>query len=265
VGNQAKNHNESDSKNGRKVDVLRQDSDLGGMAGLLEGFLRKFRNLAFLMLLIPVFGLSILCLSISITPSIVFFRWIYGVSTQYGMISSSFMLGFGLVFSYLLYGFTVILVAPAINFILPLRLKAWRGSWHSIQTIPWYVHNALTYLVRYTFLEFFTPTPFNILFYRLMGMKIGKGVVINTTNISDPCMITLGDYVTIGGSATLIGHYGQKGFLVISPVEIGAHTTIGLKASIMGGVKIGKKVSIKPHTVLVPNTNIPDGETVGFY
>ncbi len=58
--------------------------------------------------------------------------------------------------------------------------------------------------------------------------------LINTTNISDPCMITLGDYVTVGGSVTIFGHYGQKGYLIIEPVEIGNGTTIGLKSSIMG-------------------------------
>jgi acetyltransferase-like isoleucine patch superfamily enzyme len=117
-------------------------------------------------------------------------------------------------------------------------------------------------MVRFTFLEFITPSPLNILFYRMMGMKIGKGVVINSSNISDPCLITLGDYVTVGGSATIFAHYGQRGYLVVAPVVIGKGTNIGLKASVMGGSVIGENVMIKPHTAVLPKTQIPDGETV---
>ena len=117
-------------------------------------------------------------------------------------------------------------------------------------------------MVRLSFLDFVTPSPLNVLFYRMMGMKIGKGVVINTTNISDPSLITLGDYVTVGGSATIFAHYGQKGYLIIAPVTVGSGTNIGLKASIMGGVTVGKNVTIKPHVALLPKTDIPDGETV---
>jgi acetyltransferase-like isoleucine patch superfamily enzyme len=141
-------------------------------------------------------------------------------------------------------------------------VRPWRGGWFSIQSIPWYIHNALTYLVRYTFLDFLTPTPFNLLFYRMMGMKIGKGVVINTTNISDPCLITIEDYVTIGGSATLFAHYGQKGYLIVSSLHIKKGATIGLKASIMGDVVIGENATITAHTVIMPKSRIGDNQVV---
>lgn len=96
-----------------------------------------------------------------------------------------------------------------------------------------------------------------------MGMKIGTGTVINTAYISDPSMIQMGKKVTIGGSVTIVGHYGQAGLLIISPVRIGDNCTIGLKASIMGGVTIGNNVKIMPHSVVMPKTTIPDGETWG--
>ena len=117
--------------------------------------------------------------------------------------------------------------------------------------------------MRYTFAKFMTPTPLSVLFYKMMRMKIGRAVQINTTNISDPCMIELGDKVTIGGSATLIGHYGSAGFLVLAPVRIGNKVTIGLRAIIMGDVEIGNNVRILPNSVVMPKTRIPDGEIWG--
>ena len=92
----------------------------------------------------------------------------------------------------------------------------------------------------------------------MMGMKIGKGSMINTSNISDPCLIEIGDYVTIGGSATLVAHYGQKGMLVIEKLIIHDKATIGLKASLFGDVVIGKGALVKAHEVVMPKTRIPD-------
>ncbi|MCB0368179.1 MAG: hypothetical protein KDD45_01760, partial [Bdellovibrionales bacterium] len=169
----------------------------------------------------------------------------------------------GLAFGYFLYGFSLIFLAPLCNFLIRGYLKAWRGPYYSLESIKWYVHNGLTYLVRFTFLEFITPTPFNILFYKMMGMKIGKGVIINSTWISDPSLIELGDKVTIGGSVTIVGHYGQGGLLVIAPVKIGKGCTLGLKSTIMGGAIIEDGAKILPHTVVLPKTHIPAGETWG--
>jgi acetyltransferase-like isoleucine patch superfamily enzyme len=142
---------------------------------------------------------------------------------------------------------------------MPFRVKPFRGPYYSLTSVPWYIHNAYTYVVRYTFLEFVTPTPLNVLFYKMMGMKIGKGVHINTTNISDPALIELEDKVTIGGSATIIAHYASQGYLIVERVRIGKGTTIGIKATIMGDVEIGEGAIIAPHEVVYPKSRIPAG------
>lgn len=246
----------------QREDVLTVVSDKKGPQGVVETFLRRFRNLSFILLITPLAVVCCLCLGVSVAPGMWLFDQVNILSQEWFMPLRYVALGCAVSGGYLLYGLTLIFVVPLVNFILPLRIKPFRGPWYSLAAIPWYVHNALTYMVRFTFLEFLTPTPLNILFYRMMGMKIGKGVVINTTNISDPAMITLEDYVTVGGSATIFGHYGQKGYLVIAPVRVGKGTNIGLKASIMGGAQIGENVTLKPHTCVLPKTVIGDGETV---
>ncbi|MCB0419933.1 MAG: hypothetical protein KDD61_03005 [Bdellovibrionales bacterium] len=246
----------------KKLDILAKTSDIPGLAGQFETFIRRFRTIAFLLVLIPIFLLSMACMGLASAPGIFIWNWLYEVSMSWTPVLRFVSLGIGLSFAYLVYGISLIFIVPLVNFLLPLRLKEWRGIWFSLQTIPWYAHNALTYVVRYTFLEFVTPTPLNVLFYKMMGMKIGKGVVINTTHISDPCMITIEDYVTIGGSAHIFAHYGQKGILIVSPVVIKKGATIGLKSSIMGDVVIGEKAIVKPHTAVMPKTRVPDGATI---
>jgi hypothetical protein len=245
-----------------KEDVHTTTSDKPGFVGYAETFLRRFRNLSFAILLSPLIVISLFCVGVSAAPGLWFYDFVSQATAGWLTPLRYMAVGCALSAAYFSYGICLIFVVPAVNFLMPFKPKAFRGPYYSLGAVPWYIHNGLTYIVRFTFLEFVTPTPLNILFYRLMGMKIGKGVVINTTFISDPCLITLEDFVTVGGSATIFAHYGQKGYLVIAPVTVGKGTNVGLKASIMGGCKIGADVNIKPHTAVLPKTEIPDGETV---
>ncbi len=111
-------------------------------------------------------------------------------------------------------------------------------------------------LARYTVLPFFQSTPIINAFYKAMGMKLGKGCIINTVNIQDACLIEIGDYVTIGGSATIFCHYGQAGFLVIAPVKIEDYVTIGLKASVFGDTIIERNTLVPAHEVILPKSRI---------
>lgn len=169
--------------------------------------------------------------------------------------------GLALAASYFTYGLTLLLVAPALNLVLGGRLKPYRGSAVSLAALRWYVHCTLTLVVRYSFLEFVTPSPFAQLYYRLMGMKIGRHVTINSTAIADPSLIEMEDGVTIGGTASIMAHYAQGGYLVIAPVRLRAGATIGLRAIVMGGVEVGEKAKVLAGSFVLPNTRIPAGET----
>lgn len=241
-----------------KVDIRGITSERKGSWGAVETFMRSFRNLFFLLLLLTVAIYCIMCLGVAIYPSVLIFNYFSGLAGGVPPWFGALIISCSLGLSYVIYGFSVVLVVPIFNLpVLPF-VKPMRGNWFSLETVPWFIHNALTYIARYTFLDLLTPSPLNILFFKMMGMKIGKGVMINSSNISDPCLIQLGDYVLIGGSAHLLAHYGQKGFLVISRTVIKKGVTIGLKASIMGGVEIGERVIIPPHHVVFPKTVIPD-------
>lgn len=205
-------------------------------------------------------ALDVLCIGVSLWPGITLFKAVSAFSAGTPELLRNLALGLSVAAGFLLYGLTLIFFVPLVNKLLPLKVKPHRATWYSLSVVPWYYHNALTYLVRYTFLEFITPTPLNILFYKMMGMKVGKGTIINTTNISDPCLIEIGDYVTIGGSATLVAHYGMKGFLIIDRLVIEDKATIGLRASVFGDVVIGKGAMVKAHDVVMPKTRIPPRE-----
>lgn len=218
-------------------------------------------------MILPLYVLGSGILGLSVAPGVALVGWAYRSSLEWSVWARSWAIGSSVVGAIFLTGVMMIFILPATNRVFMLLLggglKPWRGPYYSLEAIRWYIHNGITYMLRYTVLELFTPSPLAHVFYKMMGMRIGQGAVINTTAISDPSLITIGEKVTLGGSVTIVAHYGQGGYLVLAPVEIGDGATIGLKASVMGGAKIGKGAKILPHSVVMPKTVIPDAETWG--
>jgi hypothetical protein len=234
-----------------------------GLSGLFEATLRRFKLATRIIVLLPLYAFAGTLLGTAAAPGVSLFTYALEHTQGWGIVPRAFVLGPAAGVAYYAYGFTLIALVPLVNFAFRLRLKAWRGAYNSFEVLPWFLHNGLTYLARYTFLEMITPTPFSILFYRGMGMKIGRNVELNSTHLSDPSLITIGDKVTIGGSAVVVGHYAAGGFLVLAPVIIEEGATVGLQAVVMGGVHIGKKARVLPNSFVAPKTRIPDGETWG--
>ncbi len=255
--------NFNNQRSDKRLDLDTTESQHHGLKGAFERILRQFKVASHAILMLPIYLFTCLILGLCLTPSVFAFRFISDLTSNQSVWLQNTGYGFGLAFGYFSYGFTLLFVAPAINFLIRGNLSPWRGPYYSNESLKWFLHNGLTYLARFTFLEFVTPSPFNILFYKMMGMKIGKGVTINSTWISDPSLIEMGDKVTIGGSVTIVAHYGQGGLLIIAPVKIGAGCTVGLKAAIMGGTEIGEGAKILPYSVIMPKTIIPAGETWG--
>lgn len=230
---------------------------------LLENLIRQFSTVAFILFLLPLVVLYVMILGFSITPAIYLFQqvniWVEGYSLFVKSLCYGMCAGAGFI-SFIL---SLIFIVPLFNLPLLPFVRPYRGAWYSLESIPWYYHNALTYLVRYTILEFLTPSPLNILFFKMMGMKIGKNVVINTSNISDPCLIQLDDYVTIGGSAFMMAHYGMKGYLVIDKLHLKKGVMVGLGAKLLGGVTIEERATILPNSAVLPKTTIGPGEKYG--
>lgn len=231
-------------------------SNKKGIAKFFENIFRKSNLLGFLAAMLPPIITYIICFTVGLTPGYIILTKAYSLTSESHIILQGLSMSFAFVLSYVSYSIVLIFLVPFFNWIYPIKMKPFKGSWISLEAMPWVYHNSLTQLVRYTVLDFYQATPILNLFYRMMGMKIGKNCVINTTNISDPGLITLEDYVTIGGSATIFAHYAQAGYLVIAPTVIKKGATVGLKASIFGDTIIGEKVIVAPHEVVLPKTRL---------
>ena len=123
--------------------------------------------------------------------------------------------------------------------------------------------------IIYIFLNYFVCNiPINcvrIFFYKLFGMKIGKGSkILMKTQVVSPWKITLGDHVYVNEWCYLDGRGG---------ISIGDNTTVALYSKIITGfhdvysenfdykelpVKIGDNCAIFTGTIVLPGVEIED-------
>jgi acetyltransferase-like isoleucine patch superfamily enzyme len=231
--------------------------------GFVDRFIRRFRFAAQLMAILCLYAVGALAGGIALAPALYFLYWALPASRTLPGAFSWIGQGASLGAALFIAGFALLVVVPVFNKLLPTRVKPFKGGYYTIAALPWYLHNGLFYLVRFTFLPFVTLTPFGIWFLRAMGMKIGRNAYVNTEYISDPMLLTLGDHAALGGSVRIFAHYGGGGNLVIAPVVVGPGATVGLGATVMGDVEIGAGAVILPHSVLLPGSRVGPGETWG--
>ncbi len=232
---------------------------------IFEALLRRFARTSYLIAVILMYILASLAFGVALAPAI----WAGQVLVTFILPHASagwlgwFVMGFAYALAFFVFGLSLMVTVCILNFVLPTRFKSFKGGYYTIHAVPWFLHNGLFYLVRFTFLPFATLTPFGVLFLKGMGMKIGKHAFINTEYISDPAFIELGDDVTIGGSVRIFAHYGGGGNLVIAPVKIHDRVTLGAGSLVMGDVEIKEGAVILPHSVILPGARVPAEETWG--
>lgn len=231
--------------------------------GFLDRMVRRYARPAYVIVVLLLYLLIASALGLALAPAIWCWEWFAGQSRSHATLGAGLLLGFGTALAFFVFGFALLCVVPVYNLLLPTRVRPFKGGYYTLRAAPWLLHNALFYLVRFTFLPFVTLTPFGIWFLKAMGMKIGRHAFINTEYISDPQLITLGDDTALGGSVRIFAHYGGGGHLTVAPVRVGARVTVGLAATVMGDVEIGDGATILPHSVLLPGSRVGPGETWG--
>lgn len=165
---------------------------------------------------------------------------------------------------YFLFGLSLLVVLPVARWVTFARgTPVGRYPYVSLRGYQWASYNALTLIMRFSFINWIRATPFLPLFHRLMGMRIGARVQINTAVIADQNLIAIGDDTVVGGDVTLVAHSVESGYLVTAPVSIGKRVTIGLMAVIMPGCEIGDGAVIAANAVLRKGTKIGPNEVWG--
>ncbi len=91
-------------------------------------------------------------------------------------------------------------------------------------------------------------SPVKVLIYKMIGVKIGKGVFIAPDVIIDvhfPELIEIGDYVLLGWGSKVFGHDYDGRIFRVGRVKIGKGSVIGGFSFVRAGVRIGEESLVR--------------------
>ena len=213
---------------------------------------------------IPLFVIAVILMTLSLLLPTILVRW--ALSNYEGIspheILDLLFLGSILSASYLIFCLGLLFFGPVLKWILGIFSHQREGEYPFLSPVAgyWSVVNGIILFNRNIFLEITRTTFLIILFYRMMGMKIGRGTLINSTFLHDPDLISIGKNATIGGDVMILGHVGERGVLLLKRVEIEDGVEIGQSSLVMPGVRIGKGSIVGAHSVVLKDTRIPPYE-----
>lgn len=102
------------------------------------------------------------------------------------------------------------------------------------------------------------------LYFKLLGLKVRRGMVSIAGDIGDPYLVSLGEGAWIGAEAMLQPHMmTADGTLVLAPIEIGDGALVGMRSVVLPGVTIGDGATVNAMSVVPLNTTIGPGEVWG--
>ncbi len=201
--------------------------------------------------------LAVGVLALSLFPMLFFFFGIWKTMGVYPLWAKILALSFSLAFGYFIFGAVLIFICVFTKNLLGFKIATGLYTIHSMESLRWMGYNSLILLANSAFLDVLRLSPFQTLFYRLMGAKVGEGVNINTAGLADLSMLEIGNNVLIGGGVALICHASERGFLRLAPTKIGSNVSIGLGSVILPDCEIGDGASIAPCSFLPKGTKIP--------
>ena len=111
------------------------------------------------------------------------------------------------------------------------------------------------------FLARLEGTVFLTVFLRMIGVRIGKRVVLGSgfTQVVDPDMLSIGDNATV--DCNFQAHSFEDRILKIDHVHIGSGASLGHHAVLFYGANIGDGALVTPHSVIMKNERLDPNAT----
>ncbi len=164
---------------------------------------------------------------------------------------------------YFAFGLTFLALIVVIKHATFFRARPGDYPFVSPYAIHWAMIGTLVGLAKVVILRHILGTPVLNLFYRLMGAKIGRSVMINTCNMFDFDLITIGDGAMLGGDCVVIGHVGEGSKLRLRPIEIGPRCTVGQSSIVFPGAVMEEGSVLGALSLLPKGRRLPAGTRWG--
>ena len=106
-------------------------------------------------------------------------------------------------------------------------------------------------------LEHLQGTPFLPWALRLFGVKVGQGVCMLTTDITEFDCVTIGDYATINRTSALQTHLYEDRIMKVGRVAVGRGVSIGAFSTVLYDTRVGDYARLRPLTIVMKGESIP--------
>ena len=205
--------------------------------------------------------ISFIVISIGFLPAVIFGKIVL-IFISFNEIWHFFLLPFLIYIGIFITFFSQLLISGLFIHIFNYKYKpgVYPYNYNNKMAYKWIVVCTL-YTPMRKLLEIFPIGASKYLYYRMLGMKIGKGTLVGGT-IMDPCLTEIGDNCTIGLYAVIYGHindYGKKTILM-DKIIIGNNVVIGAGAFIMPGVYIEDDVKIAAGAIVTKSQLLKKGK-----
>jgi non-ribosomal peptide synthetase-like protein len=159
-----------------------------------------------------------------------------------------------------LFGLASFLVVVALKWLLVGRYRSRAAPmWTPFVWISEAITNLYESLAVPNFLDILRGTPMLPWALRWLGVHIGKGVFMNTTDITEFDCVRIGDGAELNAWCGPQTHLFEDRVMKIGSVDIGARVTVGVRSTILYDSQVGDNARLGPLTLVAKGERLPGG------
>jgi non-ribosomal peptide synthetase-like protein len=141
------------------------------------------------------------------------------------------------------------------------------GKYKPIQSPMWTSKVWLSELITSTYealsipflLEYLKGTPWLPILLRLLGVKMGRRIIMNTADITEFDMVSIGSDSALNEDSGPQTHLFEDRVMKIGAIKIGARSSIGARSIILYDSEIGDDVNLTPLSLVMKGENLQSG------
>ena len=163
-----------------------------------------------------------------------------------------------------IFGLPAFFVTVLLKWVLVGKYKP---AQHPMWTKPVWLSEAVTStyeaLAVPFLLYFLKGTPWLPLLLRFLGLKVGKRVWMNTTDITEFDMVSIGKDTAMNVDCGPQTHLFEDRVMKVGSIKIGKRTSIGARSIILYDTEVGDEVKMDPLSLVMKGEKLPDKTSWG--
>jgi non-ribosomal peptide synthetase-like protein len=162
----------------------------------------------------------------------------------------------------LLYGIGTLVVIAALKWMLLGRYTACtKPMWTPFVWLSEAVTNLYEGITVPNFMRYLRGTPFLPIAFNLFGCRIGRGVYMDTTDITEFDCVSIGDESEVNALACPQTHLFEDRVMKIDHVDIGKGVYLGPRSAVLFGAKVADRAKVGALTLVMKGEYIPAGSS----